>query len=199
MKFLHCFIAVCFMSVVGCPGQNKLTIPKIDPVSAAAEAIKLYDADGDGAIDKSEAKKTALDPSKGWDSDDDGRISESEISNRLTTYEAMKPGVQMNVMCTVLHKGRPLEGAEVTYEPEPFLGGAVPLASGTTDAEGIAEMVAPEISDPTLKGMHTGLYHVRITHPEKEIAAKYNTETELFIELSPMDMQSVQPIFKLKK
>lgn len=198
MKFLLCLLATCSICFVGCTGEPKLTNPKIDPAAAASEAMKSYDTDGDGKISKEEAKKCALDPNNGWDSDQDGSISESEIANRLTTYDAMKPGVQLNIMCTVLHNRRPLVGAEVLYDPEPFLGGTVPPATGITNEEGIAEMAA-EIADPTLKGLYTGLYRVRITHPDVEISPNYNTETELFIELSPMDMQRLTPTFKLKK
>ena len=198
MKFFLCMLISCFF-LVGCNSQKTLKNPKVDPLAAAAMAMKAYDSDSDGKISAAEAKRTALDPKNGWDSNGDGGIDETEIVNRLTTYDAMKPGLQMNITCTVIYNRKPLVGAEVVYEPEPFLGGSVPVATGTTDEDGIATMVAKEIADPSLQGMYTGLYLVRITHPDVEVAANYNTETELFVELSPMDMQTQSPTFRLKK
>lgn len=183
--------------VVGCDGQA-VKRPTVDPAAAAEQAIAAYDADGDGAISKDEAKKSALSPDRGWDQDGDGSIDQAEIENRLTTYDAMKPGLQLNITCRVLKKRKPLEGAEVVYEPEAFLGEAIPPARGITGPGGNADIVSDEISDPSLRGVHTGLYLVRITHPTEEIPAKYNTETELFVELSPMDMQHEVPTFQIK-
>ena len=197
MKFYICLLSCVIVFLSGC-SQQSLTSPTIDPAKAAAAAMKQYDADSDGSISAAEAKKSSLDPKKGWDADGNGSIEKSEIADRLTTYDAMKPGLQMNITCKVLHKRKPLEGAEVVYEPEAFLGGSVPTANGTTDADGNATMIAKDIADPTLQGMHTGSYLVRITHPDIELDAKYNTETEFSIELSPLDMSRESPIFRLK-
>ena len=92
-----------------------------------------------------------------------------------------------------------MEGAEVVFEPEGFLGGSVEEGTGTTDMEGVAEMVAEEIvkDDPTLRGIRASLYKVRITHPDVKLPAKYNDDTELFFELSPIEMID-PPTFKLK-
>ncbi len=196
MKFF--FGAVCCLSmIVGCDSDPTLTSPKFNPEEAAAKAIEAYDSDSDGQISKAESRKCALDPKAGWDANNDGNIDETEIADRLTTYEAMKPGLRTNASCTVLFKNRPLVGAEVVYEPEEFMGGAVCSASGTTDEEGIASIIADELEDPTIPGIHTGLYRVRITHPDKDLAAKFNSETELFVELSPLDMMTKSPVFKL--
>ena len=198
MKFLACTLFCCLILLSGCNGQKTLTRPSIDPAAAAQQAMELYDANSDGKIDKTEAKKTALDPQKGWDANGDGAIDQAEIESRLTTYDAMKPGLQMNISCTVVQKRKPLAGATVVYEPEPFLGGAVPAAEGITNDQGVANMVARDLEDPSLQGMHTGLYLVKITHPDSEVPAKYNTETELFIELSPMDFQTANPVYNLR-
>lgn len=93
-----------------------------------------------------------------------------------------------------------MEGAEVVFEPEAFLGDLVEVGTGTTDLEGTAEMVAEDIvkEDPTLRGIRASLYKVRITHPDVDLPAKYNTETTLFFENSPTEMIS-PPVFVLKK
>jgi len=183
----------------GCTGGSKtIAAPKLDPATVAAAAIGEYDTNSDGEIDKKEAKLSALDPAAGWDSDANGKISETEISDRLAHYEKLSPGIQ-SMTCRVFYRGRPLEGAEVIFEPEAFLGDSVEEGSGTTDLEGVAEMVAEEIvkDDPTLRGIRASLYKVRITHPDVDLAAKYNTDTTLFFELSPIEMID-PPIFKLK-
>ena len=41
--------------------------------------------------------------------------------------------------------------------------------------------------DPTMRGIRSGLYKVRITHPDLDINKKYNENTTLSFELSPMD------------
>ena len=65
--------------------------------------------------------------------------------------------------------------------------------------DGYAEMVADEVvkNDPTLRGIRASLYKVRITHPKVDLPAKYNDETTLFFELSPMEMID-PPVFILK-
>ncbi len=198
-RFATSLIAFSVILLAGCPNDGgPITAPKLDPAAAATSAIAEYDSDSDGMISKSEAKKSSLDPAAGWDADGDGKISETEISERLARYEALSPGIQ-SMTCKVFYRGRPLEGASVTFEPEAFLGGAVEVGTGTTDLEGVAEMVAEEVvkNNPTHRGIRASLYKVRITHPDVDLSAKYNDETTLFFELSPMDMID-PPIFKLK-
>lgn len=187
------------VALSGCPdGGGTITAPKLDPAAAAAAAVQEYDSDSDGFIDKTEAKASVLDPAAGWDADGDKKISEDEIRERLDRYEKLSPGIQ-SMTCTVRYRGRPLADADVVFEPEAFLGGAVEVGTGTTDIEGVAEMVAQEVvkNNPTHRGIRASLYKVRITHPEVELPAKYNDETTLFFELSPMDMID-PPVFTLK-
>lgn len=178
--------------------SSKVVAPPVDPAEAASRAMEEYDTNSDGKIDKTEAKQTVLDAKAGWDADGDGSISEDEIRERLERYEALKPGIQ-SMTCTVLWRNRPLENAEVVFEPEAFLGESVEMANGTTDENGIAELVAEEVAkeDPTLRGIRAALYKVRITHPDLDIPARYNTETTLFFELGPMDMV-LPPTFRMK-
>lgn len=198
LGLLLLFVAVAGIS--GCNGgSTAITAPKLDPAAVATAAISEYDTNSDGAIDKKEAKLSALDPAAGWDGDGNGKISEAEISDRLTRYEQISPGIQ-SMTCRVFYRGRPMEGAKVVFEPEAFLGDLVEEGTGITDIEGVAEMVAEDIvkEDPTLRGIRASLYKVRITHADVELPARYNTDTELFFELSPIEMID-PPVFKLKK
>lgn len=188
---------VLLLVVAGC-GEAPVTAPKIDAATSAELALEEYDADSNGKISKSEAKKSALDPKKGWDSDGDGSISAEEIQSRLERYEALKAGIQ-TINCTVKYRGDYLPNADVLFDPETFLGNSASPAEGTTDGYGQAEITSPAIAaeDPTLRGMRCGLYKVRITHPKLDIPKKYNDDTTLFFELSPFE-NTLMPTFELR-
>jgi hypothetical protein len=192
------FLLVLMLSGCGDASKQLLKTKPLDPAVAAAAAIKQYDTDNDGSISVTEATKSALDPSAGWDADGDKKISEAEIRERLARYEKVKPGMMM-MSCNVVWRGKPLDGAEVVFEPEEFLGGSIEPAKGTTDFSGAATMMIPSVAeqDANLNGMRTGLYKVKITHPSLDIPAKYNAETTLTFELSPVE-NVVPPTFVLK-
>ena len=59
--------------------------------------------------------------------------------------------------------GKPLAGATVTYEPEPFLGSSYQAHQGLTDVSGTA-ILDPEFKD--YPGLYVGLYTVRISKQE---------------------------------
>jgi hypothetical protein len=46
-------------------------------------------------------------------------------------------------------------------------------------------------------GMFCGLYRMKITHPEKQIPAKYNEKTELGFEVAPDFPKFNKPIIEL--
>lgn len=192
-------IPLC-LTVVVCSscGEKKVVAPTLDPVAAAAAAIAEYDKDGDGKIDATEAKISALDPKRGWDADGDGAIDADEIQARLERYQALRAGIQ-TISCTVKARGDYLPNAHVVFEPEAFLGEAVEMGEGTTDGYGQAIIESPAIAakDPTLRGIRSGLYKVRITHPDLEIPKRYNENTTLFFELSPMD-NVLMPTFNIR-
>ena len=64
---------------------------------------------------------------------------------------------------------------------------------------GVANMMIPDVAaqDPTFTGIRTGLYKVKITHPQAKIPAKYNEKTTLTFELSPVE-NVVPPTFVLR-
>ena len=192
-------ISLCGVMGCGDPSAKYLTTDKPGPAEAAAAAISQYDTDQDGEISRSEAESSALDPKAGWDADQDGSITEEELVARFERYEQLDPGMQI-FSCKVTLNGQPLDGAEVVFEPEEFLGNSIEAASGTTDINGLANMEIPEIvkEDPVLSGIRTGLYKVKITHPEIDIAARYNEETTLTYELSPVE-NVVTPTFRVRK
>ena len=88
------------------------------------------------------------------------------------------------------------------YVPEPFLGGAVEEATGVTDASGTAVLAIADEKLPShlkgISGVRSGFYKVEITHPDKNIPAKYNTETTLGHEIASDGVVAFTVVHDLK-
>jgi hypothetical protein len=167
--------------------------PDIDADDAAAEALELYDKDGDGAIDGAE-----LDAVPGIqaametiDADKDGRATEEEIVARIERWREYNAGV-MAVNCAFTLDGRPLDGAEVTFEPESFLGDEIKSGVGQTASGSVAPSI-PKEERPSADmppGLQMGLYRIRVSkmaNGVETIPAKYNSATTLGQQVSPDD------------
>ena len=118
------------------------------------------------------------------DTDGDGAISADEIAQRVQSYVDDRLG-RMTLACAVLVDGVPLSGATVTFLPEPFLGDAIPPATGTTGSTGIAAMVNADVSPP---GITVGFFKVLISKKDASgnelIPARYNVATQLGQEIA---------------
>ena len=101
---------------------------------------------------------------------------------------------------TVYLDGRPLEGATVTFEPEPFLGPSYHPHRGQTSSVGAAQLDAELQAYPG--GIYVGLYRVRISkmvNGTETVPARYNTATELGREVAGGIRDSRESIvFRLK-
>ena len=177
----------------GCSyGPSRITPPKIDPERAATEAIGLYDADKDGSLNAAEVAKCPgmFAEIKSYDRDGNGLVSREEISARIKELRSHGVGLT-RLNCEVSLNGRGLKDATVEFEPEPYLGNEIQVATGVTDADGVAQMAIPDDKLPAnqkgLKAIHYGTYKVRITHPTTKLPAKYNKETTLGYESRPGD------------
>jgi hypothetical protein len=191
---------------LGCLGGPKRVLPPyIDAKAAGLKAIEMYDTNKDGflsgkELDQCPGLKAAcissgrvpptVDPAR------TGRITAEMITERIRAWQATKIGRRM-IQCTVYYNGQPLEGADVNFVPESFLGPNMKTASGVTDRNGIAMLTIPLEGERPLPGVPPGFYRVEITKPAKpakpgkpgepaeparpglNIPAKYNTETIL--------------------
>ena len=108
----------------------------------------------------------------------------------------------MSFNCSVNYDGKPLEGATVKFIPEPFMGGVVDEASGKTSPEGFAVIAIDQAKLPEsqkgINGVRSGFYKVEITHPDKQIPARYNTATELGQEVANDSTAAVSITFDVK-
>ena len=89
----------------------------------------------------------------------------------------------MTLNCRVTLNNAPLVGAQVKLTPEPFLVPAVKPCSGVTESDGVAYMsIAPEDLPEDmrmLEAVQIGLYKAEITHPRKNLPARYNTASTI--------------------
>ncbi len=194
LTFGRCFVLIAAASLclnAGCSSKPRRVSQVAIDFEKVASEMMAADVDQDGQVSKAEAK-----PFPGFakgfaaiDSDKDGRVSAEEIQARLpgifTRTSALLPGV-----CSVTLNGKPLDGAMVTFEPEAFFGGKIPTATAKVNSDGFGSLAIAEEDlppgAPNVSGLvRPGLYRVKVTHPERELPAKYNTETVLGVEVSP--------------
>jgi hypothetical protein len=165
-------------------GPAAVPPPYIDPDGAAEQAMELYDANHDGALSKEELAKcpAMLGKLVVYDQNANGSVESAEIAKRLTDLLSAKIALT-RLQCRVTFRGRPLRGATVIFEPEPYLGDEVKAATGVTDEHGVAAPSIPKEAMPeNLRRMafvHCGVFKVRVTHPTIKLPARYNTATEL--------------------
>jgi hypothetical protein len=124
-----------------------------------------------------------------YDANRDQQLSEEEIAQRLKMVVfdervALTPGE-----CIVTRKGSPFAGADVKLVPVPCLAEHLPVASGKSNAGGVAQLAMeaehrPE-NAPRVTGLiRPGLYKIEVTHASIPVPAQYNTQTTLGAEAS---------------
>ena len=74
---------------------------------------------------------------------------------------------------------------------------AIQPGDGVTNHRGIAKPVTID-APPGLPGIEFGLYRVEITHDSLKIPARYNSNSELGFELSPLERNRDTFEFRLK-
>ena len=182
-------------AALGCSGgPSAVTPPSINAGSAASSAMELYDKNSDGAIAGEElaaapALKAAMET---LDVNKDGSVQEEEIVQRIEAWQKSNAGLS-TIAAVVTMNGQPLEGATVTFDPEPFLGEGMKQAVGVTSRLGGVSPIIPKENRPDPSwpaGLQLGLYRVRVSkqaNGAETIPAIYNTETTLGQQVSPDD------------
>ena len=146
-------------------GPARVPVPDFDPETVAGKAVELYDRDADGLISAKELQeaKSLESAKKRLDKNGDDQLDAGEIAARIQEYIDFRTGLTA-VDCTVTKHGRPVSGALVTYEPEPFMGEGIVPATGTTNADGQAVPSVGEehLPSPRYSGVRPGFYRVRV-------------------------------------
>jgi hypothetical protein len=170
---------------MGCSGgPARVAPPEIDPEGAARAALELYDRNADERLDEQElaACPGMLRQRTAYDANQDGVIDQAEIAARLGDLLRHEVGLTQ-LKCRVRYRGRPLAGAAIVFEPEPYLGPQVLPARGVTDADGGAQLSIDAEALPEdlrrLRAVHYGTFKVRITHPQIALPAQYHEQTQL--------------------
>lgn len=189
--FTHCLpssigqLAVLAVAAsIGCSGgPRRIQPPAIDPETAAAEAVELYDTNGDSLLDQQELVRCPglLSNLGAYDLDGSGTLSTEEIAERLAARGSKRVGL-LSMQAEVRLNGRPLPGADITFLPEPYLGEEIQKAHGKTTSGGSAFMAIPDEQLPEpqrgLNAIHVGTYKVLVSHPEIELPPQYSSETD---------------------
>ena len=175
-----CWVGLGLIACGACSRPGSL-LPPIDPIAAADKAMKLLDANADGRIDEGElGAAPGLQASlKNVDVDADQAVSRDELITRLTAYRDADFPFE-NVVCLVTLRGQPMVGASVTLAPEPFLEDYLSGAEGTVSET--AECF-PQVLGADAGPVGYGMYRVRIEATGAAVPEKYNSATQLGVEV----------------
>lgn len=200
-RFSMMALMAVYLSIpAGCMRQpSRIVPPSIDADNAGLKALEMYDNNKDGKIsgaelDKVPALKDALPV---LNSNTDKGVAAADITARIKAWQETKVG-RMTLSCLITRNGKPLEGAEVKFVPEKFLGDNVPVCTGTTKGDGYAMISVPLSGPEDYPGVPPGYYRVEITKAGENIAAKYNTQTIYGVEIAPDTRRSSDLIFDVK-
>jgi len=166
-------LPACALIAGGCAKSAVSQLRTGTPAEAAAKVLELYDSNKDGKLAPDELKASpalAAGVSK-IDKNRDGSIDAAEMQARFERHDQMADLVAFDV--EVSANRRPLEGATVTFIPEPFMGEGKQSYVGVTSSTGAANLEGQQLELPALP---TGYYTVHIVHPPSQTDVKRGTE-----------------------
>jgi hypothetical protein len=173
------------LAIAGCSrGPARVDAPNVDPEGAANKAIELYDFNSDLSLSEDELASCPgmLVSLSLYDQDGNRRVDRDEVAQRLSELFKNRVGLTQ-LRSRITYRGKPLAGATLVFEPEPYLAEEIQVAQGTTNVHGSAQMSINQDKLPehvrAMKLIQYGTYKVRITHPSIKLPPKYNSETAL--------------------
>jgi hypothetical protein len=179
-------VALALTLLPGCGTGGDLKPPTYSPEAIAQEALAQYDSNHDGYLDAKELERCPSLKNSLPAMDSSGkRVSADELAQHIRMYTDSQVAL-VQVGCKVMLDGRPLDGATVTYVPEKFMGSSIKSASGVSNKQGSVSLTA---EGEKLPGVQPGFYRVQVSKKsptgQETIAARYNQNTTLGIEISP--------------
>ncbi len=186
--------ALTIVALAGCSSQPRaVTMPEIDPSTAAQQAVELCDKNGDGKLSDEELKSIPgiLKWKQLYDLDGDKFVSQQEIVERLKKWQSDKLAFR-SISLSVKLNGRPVPNVQVQMTPESYLGDAVKPAKGITNKRGFASVsVAPEDLPEALKqrgikigGVYPGTYKITLTNSQMKLPSVDSTGIPLGAEVA---------------
>lgn len=192
-------VGICASGCVQRTKRINAAIP--DPESSGAQALALFDTNKDSLLSADELRQspglhTAL---ARIDSNGDGQLTEAEIVTYFAAF-ADRTLRLVAIRCEVSMEKRPLPDATVTLVPEPFLGSATKSATAVTNASGLCRLQSEGAEYP---GVQLGLYRITVTKRDPRndrelVPARYNTDTELAVEVSPSNANAFDSPLRLE-
>jgi hypothetical protein len=193
MSLLQFLLAApMILAMVGC-GNHPAAIPvvEVDSTLASRRAIELYDRNADGMLSPTELEAVPgiLKHVDLYDGNNDGQISASEIEDRIRVWEEQRMGMRGLAIRVALDR-KPLAGARIDLIPEEYLGPNCKPATGVTNERGVARVsIAPEDLPPLfverkIRGVQGGVYRIKVTHAQRKIPARYNSDSTLGEEIA---------------
>jgi hypothetical protein len=192
---------VVVLAVSGC-GQGRparVIAPAIDVDAVTAAVFTAADADGNARLENGELATVPgiATAAVALDTDGDEAVSRQELAQWLD--EVSRSKVAITTFETVVrHRGRPLAGVLVKLVPEPFMGGEIKAAEGTTDADGLARVTIPGGRYP---GVNCGVYRVEITgkgNDGRPLPARYSSTSTLGVAVGGTLPEPGMTLFELK-
>jgi hypothetical protein len=158
-------------------------------------AVEQLDRNGDGLITSSElaASPALKSASARIDTNHDGAIDAEEINRAVSAWIRSRVAL-MPVTARIFLDGRPLADADITLEPEQFVGVYSHPVAGKTDSDGDAPMKG---SDSRAPGAPLGWYRVVISKKngaQETLPERFNSKTELGLEVTPESAMNLQPV-----
>lgn len=186
-----CGLSALTLSMLGCGGTpGRVPAPEVSPEAVADALIEQYDTDRDGELSAAELKEcpALATHSAAYDRNGDGSLRPAELRARLDELYADRVGL-FRIYAHVTLRGRPLVGATIELIPEQAIADVVKPARGVTDSSGAAALGIDESEMPRdlrglIRGVQTGIYRVKISHPTARLAEGVSDGTALGVEIT---------------
>lgn len=185
LVFHFCAILSVIALSVSCRRNSiESSKPKIDAQAAAAQAIEMFDNNGDDTLDDQELKQCPglAEGKNRADTNGDGRLTKDEITQRIEFWNDSRkllcaPTFEVSINRLFF------PDIEVVLEPEPFLKKWLSEARDKTDSTGRVLLSNTDLPN----GLFMGYYRVTASlpaGPRQQLPARYNEKTELGIEIT---------------